>query len=171
MELLTWVFYVMLSAFLAAVVGFGLITRKVLLSYSHFIGLSLLLAISGYVSSYMGSWMGEFLSARILEIMLGIILMGCGIYLLKVKPIYPGYQDMLILFAVLFLEGCWISYRFGSLHSGSLSFVLFIMVMLSGGIAVGFLLGLRRWNHWRLTLILPQLSGALLVVVGFIKLF
>lgn len=169
MGLLSWSYVLLFSSLLSIAVGFGLVTRKIVAERYQLFIFIIVLVFSGYLSSYIGSWLGNFVPHRFNDVFAGLIFMGCGAYLLKVKPSYPDVRDQLLFVSILALEVSTVSYRFGHVNHGSLPFVLFLICVVLGSVVGGMLMGGRRWGSWKLKLFLPHAAGVLFIILGLIK--
>lgn len=167
----SWVYLLLFSSLLSANVGLGLVSRKVAVERYQLIILIFILLGLGYISSYFGSWLGAYITYRFLEGLFGLILIGCGVYILKFKPSYPGLRDRLLFYAVLVFEVCLVSYQYGHVERGGLAFVLVVILIHLCAVAGGMIIAGKQWTNWRMKLFYPHATGILFIVLGLIKLF
>lgn len=169
MEIVKWTLLSLLTTGHGAVVGFGITSRKIIVVWYHIAGLILLSFLLSIASSFMGQWLGDWLSIRALEVLFGLFIIGIGIYLVLNKPSYPGYRDLLLLSLALQIDVFLLSFYYGLTHQGAYGLAFTLALLLLGSVVGGMIYGGKRWSNWRIQLLVPQLAGILLVIIGLIK--
>jgi hypothetical protein len=169
MEILRWAVLSLFTILIGAVAGFGITTRRVVVVWYHLTGLIMLTLMISLASSFMGRILKEFISFRFLEVMLGLGIIAIGIFLILSKPIYPGHRDLYALCLAIQLDVCLLSFQYGQSYEGGYTLAFTISILLLGSIVGGMAFGGRRWANWRIQMLLPYISGLLLLLFGFIK--
>jgi hypothetical protein len=169
MEILRWAVLSLLTTLIGAIAGFGFTTRKVVVVWYHMAGIIILAFMISVSSSFMGHLLKDFISFRFLEVMFGLGISAIGIFLLISKPIYPGHRDLYLFCLAIQLDVCLLSFHYGQSHDGGYGLAFTIALLLLGSTVGGMVYGGRRWANWRVQMLLPYVSGLLLLLFGFIK--
>lgn len=154
---------------IGGIVGFGCSTRRVTILWYHLAGIVLLTFIISLVSLYMGKVMGGFFSVRVVEVMVGLGLIGIGTLLAIIKPEYPGLRDLLLFVCALEMDVLLLSYHYAQNDDRGYTLAYVICFLLLGSIVGGLMFGQRRWANWRVKLLLPISSAVLLIMIGLVK--
>lgn len=169
MEFVKWALLSLFTTGIGTIVGFGLMTRKVAVAWYHLALIVILIFLFSNVSIFIGNLLRDFLSYRFFEVCVGLIFIAAGALMIYNKPVYPGYQDLIILNAALIIDVGLLSLRYGQLHEGGVGLALTISLFLLGSIVSGMVLGQKRWNNWRITMLMPYVPAIAFILIGIIK--
>jgi hypothetical protein len=169
MEILRWAVLSLLTVLTGAIAGFGITTRRVVVVWYHLAAIVILTLMISLASSFLGRLLKDFISFRFLEVMLGLGIATIGVLIMISKPIYPGHRDLYLFLLAIQLDVCLLSFKYGQSHEGGYGLAFTISLLLLGSIVGGMAFGGRRWENWRIQMLLPYVSGLLLLLIGFIK--
>jgi hypothetical protein len=169
MEILRWAVLSLFTLLIGAIAGFGFTTRRVVVVWYHLAGIVILTFMVSLANSFLGNLLTELFYFRFLEVTLGLGIVGLGIALMILKPIYPGLKDLFLFCLVIQLDVSLLSFHYGQSHEGGYGLAFTISLLLLGSIVGGMVFGGRRWSNWRMQMLLPYVSGMLLLLIGIIK--
>ncbi len=170
MEIITWALLSIFIVLTIAVIGFAISSRSIQIAWYHIVALVVLTYMTSLASAFLGHLLGSILSYRFFEVVIGLVFIGIGGFLVISKPIYPGHKELLLLSLVMFMDVYLFNYRYALTHEESGYGLAFTMTLLAtAGIVVGMVLGAKKWQNWRLRLVIPHLSGVCICLIGVLK--